>query len=33
MKKIIKNISSSGFPFSERTITSTETKDTSAKSP
>ena len=33
MTKIIKNISSSGFPFSERTITSTETNDTSAKSP
>ena len=33
MMKTIKNISSSGFPFSEKTITSTETNDTLAKSP
>ena len=33
MTKIIKNISSSVFPFSEKTITSTETNVTSAESP
>ena len=33
MTKIIKNISSSVFQFSERTITTTETNNTSAESP
>ena len=33
MTKIIKNIFSSVFQFSERTITTTETNDTSAESP
>ena len=33
MKKNMKNISSSVFPFSERTINSTETNNTSAESP
>ena len=33
MTKIIKNISSSVFPFSEGTINSTETNNTSAESP
>ena len=33
MKKIMKNISSSLFQYSERTINSTETNDTSAESP
>ena len=33
LTKIIKNISSSVFQYSERTINSTETNDTSAESP
>jgi hypothetical protein len=33
MAKIIKNISSSAFQFSERTITTTETNNASAESP